>query len=68
LPVQFSSQQGKRHESGKSPTSKQQKNKQKKQETGGNNSTKINLLMLAFPKNMLEKLLISAFSSPLERA
>ena len=37
----------------------------KRQEKGRNNSTNLTLLMLGFPKKMLKKLMILAFSSPL---
>ena len=36
------------------------------QEKGRNNSTNLTFLMLGFPKKMLEKLMILAFSSPLK--
>ena len=39
--------------------------KKKKQETRRNNSTNLTVLKLGFPKKMLEKLMILAFSSPL---
>ena len=38
----------------------------KKPETRGNDSTNLTLLMVSFKKKVLEKLLISAFSSPLK--